>query len=269
MNGRFGALSAAVQAEVQRRSRRAFLLALGAGLLAVFSLGASILPEGFVTNLWLSYAVFLAVFGATLALVLVQQYGGAFGDALAVAGWARLDAEERRKAAGAGRIPRSPAEARSWLAAHPDSGTFQAPRLSAQLMAGDLAAARATLATYPSDTALGRFERLDDGWFLDFLEGGTPDLAPLRAAADALTTEEERSFAAVVIATLQAHAAVAAGADWIAPLATVRERLGNRAGGIVGARYVAASWTLTMAIASVLVGVALLVGRATGVWGSG
>ena len=269
MSGRLGALSAAVSAEVQRRSRRAFLLALGAALLAVFALGASILPEGIATNLWLTYAVFLAVFGITLALVLLQQYSGAVGDALAVAGWARLDAEERRKAAGAGRIPRSPAEARKWLAAHPDPATFQGPRLSAQILAGELEAARATLATYPVATPLERFERLDDGWFLDFLDGGSPDLAPLAEAAGELTTDDERTFAAVVIATLRAHAAVAAGTDWVGPLAAERARLGNRAAGIVGARYVAASWTLTMAIASVLVGIALLVGRATGVWGSG
>jgi hypothetical protein len=269
VSGRLGALAAALSAEVQHRSRRAFLLALGGGLLAVFALGASVLPSGIASNLLLVMGVFLAVFGASLALLLIQAFGGAFGDALAVAGWARLDADERRKAEGAGRIPRSPAEARAWLSAHPEPATFQSHRLSAQILAGELDAARATLATYPSATPLDRFEMLDDGWFLDFLEGEDPDLAPLAAAADQLTVEPERTFAAVIVATLRAHAAVAAGGDWVAPLAAERPRLGERAAGIVGGRYVAASWTLMMAGASVIIGFALLVGRATGVWGSG
>ena len=48
-----------------------------------------------------------------------------------------------------------------------------------------------------------------------------------------------------------------------------RPRLAGLADGIVGARYVVASWTLTMALTSLMVGFALLVGRATGVWGLG
>jgi hypothetical protein len=269
VSGRLGALAAAVTAEVQRRARRAFLLALGAGLLAVFALGASFLPVGITANLLLDYGLFLAVLAVSLAGLLIQAFSGRVGDALAVAGWARLDAEERRKAAGAGRIPRSPAEARAWLADHPPAAVSPSHRLSAQILAGDLAAARATLAAYPSATPLERFEVLDDGWFLDFLEGGQPDLGPLQEAAAELSAEQERAFAAVVIATLRAHEAAAVGGDWIAPLAAERQRLGDRAAGIVGGRYVAATWTLVMAAASILAGLALLVGRATGVWGTG
>jgi hypothetical protein len=269
VSGRLGALAAAMSAEVQRRSLRAFLVALGAGLLAVFGLGASILPDAFTTNLLLAYGLFVAVFGIALALSLVQAFSGPFGDALAVAGWARLDAEERRKAAGGGRIPRSAAEASAWLAAHADGATLPAHRFSAQILAGELTAAREALATYPSTTPLERFEIADDGWFLDFLEGRVAELAPLDAAGRELPTEQERTFAAVAIATLRSHAAAVAGADWIAPLAAERPRLAGLADGIVGARYVVASWTLTMALTSLMVGFALLVGRATGVWGLG
>jgi hypothetical protein len=269
VTGRLGALAAALSAEVQRRTRRAFLLATGAGLLAVFALGASILPRAFASNLLITYAVFLGAFGATMAAMLIQGFTGPFGDALAVASWTRLDAEDRRKAEGAGRIPRSPAEAQAWISAHPDPAMFQPQRLSAQIRVGDLAGARQTLAEYPSTTALERFEVLDDGWFLDFLEGADPPLAPLEAAADELSEGWERDFAAVVIATHRAHQASVHGGDWIAPFAAERGRLGSRAAGIVGTRYVVAIWTLYMASASVMVGIALLIGRATGVWGSG
>ena len=269
MSGRLGALSAAISAETSRRVTRAILIAAGAGLLADFALGASILPDGIAGNLLIAYGIFLATFGISLGLLLLQGFSGPFGDALAVAAWARLDAEERRKAAGAGRIPRSPAEARAWLASHEDRGRFQAPRLSVQIMAGELAAARETLATYPHATALERFEAVDDGWFLDFLDGEAPSLAPLEAASGELTEEGERSYAAVVIATLRAHLAVAEARDWIQPLAAERGRLGDRASGIVGARYVAASWTMVMAAASAMIGVAMLVGSATGIWSSG
>jgi hypothetical protein len=266
VSARFGALAARISAEVQRRTLRAFLIGLGAGMLAVFAMGASILPDGITTNLLLAYGVFVAAFGITLALLLVQAFGGAFGDALAVAGWARLHAEERRKAAGGGRIPRSPAEARAWLAASAGTAALPAHRFSVQILAGELGAARETLGAYPTATGLERFEILDDGWFLDFLEGRVLDLVPLEAAAAELGTEEERTVAAVAIATLRAHAAAAAGSDWIGPLAAERARVAGRADGIVGARYVVASWTLTMAVTSVMVGFALLVGRVTGVW---
>ena len=269
MTNRFGALPAAFSAELQRRVGRAFLLALGAGLLSVFALGGSILPDAYSTNLLLAYAVFLAIFAVALGVLLLRELGGRFGDALAVAGWARSDSEERRRRIGAGRIPRNPNEARAWLAAHPDPATFQPQRLSAQVMAGDLAAARATLLTYPTATALDRFEVLDDGWFLDFLEGGSPPVAPLEDAAAQLTDEQDRTFAAVIIATLRAHLAAATGGDWISPLAEQRQRLGGRAAGFVGSRYIVVTWSVLVAIASGLVGVALVVGRVTGVWASG
>jgi len=269
VSGRLGALAAAMSAEVNRRSRRAFLIALGAGMLAVFGLGASILPDAFTTNLLLAYGLFVAVFGIALALSLIQGFSGPFGDALAVAGWARLDAEERRRSAGGGRIPRSAGEASAWLAAHADKPALPSHRFSAQILAGELPAARETLGAYPEATPLERFEILDDGWFLDFLEGRVAELAPLDAAARELPTEQERTFAAVAIATLRAHAAAVAGSDWILPLAAERPRLAELGDGIVGARYVVASWTLTMALTSVMVGFALLVGRATGVWGLG
>lgn len=78
MSGRLAALATAVTGEVSRRSRRAFLLALAAGLLANFAFGASMLPSEFTANLLLAYALFLGAFAIVLAAVLLQQFGGTF-----------------------------------------------------------------------------------------------------------------------------------------------------------------------------------------------
>jgi hypothetical protein len=182
VNDRFAALGTAMQAEVYARGRRAFLVAIGAALLAAFALGASFVPIAIAGNLLISYAVFLAAFAATLAPALLWQFSGAFGDALAVAGWGRLEAEERRRDLGVGRIPRSPAEARAWLAAHPDSASFQPQRAGAFIVAGDLEAAREALASFPSETAYQRFDKLGDTWFLDFMGGALPDLHDVESA---------------------------------------------------------------------------------------
>jgi hypothetical protein len=266
VTSRLGALAAVVSAEVGRRSRRAFLVALGAGLLANFALGSSVLPIEISANLLISYAVFLVVFAGVLAALLYQQFGGAFGDALAVAGWARLESEERWKRLGAGRIPRSPAEASRWLQLHGDPSTLEGQRFSCLLFVGDLGRAREVLATYPLETPYQRFDAASDRWFLDFLEGQLPPFDEPDRLAAAVTDDHESKLAAAGMATLRAHAAVAQGGDWVAPLAETRQRIGDAAAGVIGARYVLPAWTASVAIAAVLIGVALLVGRLGGIW---
>ena len=265
-SARFSALAAVVTSEVQRRSRRAFLLAVGAALLASFALGASVLPTEITANLLVSYAVFLGAFALALLALLYRQFGGEFGDALAVAGWARLEAEDRWRRLGAGRIPRTPAEATAWLQQHDDPTTLQQQRLSAQLVAGDLVTVRVGLATYPMDTPYERFDAANDRWFLDFMDGELPPLADLEAMAAALRDPAERRQAIVATATLRAHAAVADGRDWVAPVAAVRDVVGDAASGIIWARYILPAWTMLMAISALFVGGALLFGRLTGVW---
>ena len=264
-SARFGALAAVVTGDVKRRSN-GFLLALGAGLLASFALGASVLPTEITSNLLVSYGVFLGAVGAALLALLYRQFGGEFGDALAVAGWARLEAEDRWRRLGAGRIPRSPAEATAWHRQHADPTTLQEQRLSAYLMADDPAGARAALAAYPMTTPYERFDAVNDRWLLDFTDGELPPLDEVEAMAAALQDPGERRQAIVATATLRAHVAVAEGRDWAAPVAAVRAEVGEAASGIIWARYILPAWTWLMAISALLVGGALLFGRLTGVW---
>lgn len=265
MNERLNALARQFDREVQARARRSLLVALGAGLVAAFALGAAFIPVEVSGNLLLTYAVFLAPFAIVLAVMLLGQFSGPFGDALAVATWGRLHAEDRWKRLGAGRLPRNRQEAQAWLAAHPDEDAFQAQHLSARLGVGDLAAARATLPHYPTETPAQRYELASDAWFVAFLAG---EALPLEAVTEAAAAvDDEPEWAAVGLATTLAHAAVASGGDWMRPLAEVRPLLGPRADGLVGTRFILATWTVYMGAAAVMVGIALFIGRSTGIWG--
>ncbi|MEP6469226.1 MAG: hypothetical protein ABJC24_05595 [Chloroflexota bacterium] len=266
MSDRFGTLAAVVSTEVQARSRRAFLLSLGAALLATFALGGSVVPIAIAGNLLINYAVFLATFGTTLAATLLWQFGGAIGDALAVGGWGRLEAEDHWRALGAGKIPRDAGQGSSWLAAHPEPGRLAPQRLVAQLFAGDTTAANETLSTYPTSTAYERFELANDRWFLDFLAGELPALDEVEAAAANVQDPGERARAAAAAATMRAHAAAVSGGDWVAALAAARQVVGARADGLVWSRYVVPGWTLLMGVAAALIGLGLLAGKLTGVW---
>jgi hypothetical protein len=208
----------------------------------------------------------MAVFGATLAILLVTQFGGRFGDALAVVVWARLRAEDRWREVGAGRIPIGPEEAKAWLAAYPEESSLPSQRLSAQMSAGLLANARVTLTRYPTTTPYERYDQIADAWFLDFVEGQDGGFDAADAAAAAIDTDDERQLAAANRALMRAHVAAASGLEPYSVLAAARPALGDRAAGLVGSRYVVRTWTFLMAIAAGLVGVALLVGRMTGVW---
>jgi hypothetical protein len=259
-------LATVVQEEVYRRVRRSFLVALGASLLASFAVGGSVVPIAIAGNLLITSGLFRAVFGTTLALMLVTQFGGEFGDALAVVVWARLRTEDRWRELGAGRIPMGLEQAQAWLAAHPDEASLPAQRLSAQLSAGLLEDARRTVARYPTTTPYQRYDQAADRWFLDFLEGNEGPVDAVDAVGAAIDTDDERRLAVANRALMHAHVAAANGREPYPELAAARPQLGDSAAGLVGSRYVTRTWTFLMVVAAGLMGVALLVGRVTGVW---
>lgn len=252
--------------EVQRRSRRAFLIALGLALVAAFAWGGSFLPVTVRGDLLLTYGLFLAVYAVALALALLRGFGHELGDALAVVLWARLDAEEQSRRLTGAKIPVGHAAAASWLARHGNTPGLAPQRVVAQILTGDLDGARATLHDYPSATPYQRFELASDRWFIDFVSGQDPPLAPVEAAAAESVDPEDRARAAASIATLQAHALASAGGNWLPALASARDAVGDRANLLVVSRALVPAWTFYMASAALLIGLALLVGRLTGVW---
>jgi len=259
-------LPALLGQEVQRRTRRAFLIALGLALLAVFALGASFLPMSLSADLLISYGVFLGVYAVALALVLLRDFGHELGDALAVVIWARLDAEEHARRLTGAKIPVGQAAAAAWLARHGDKPGLAPQRVVAQILTGDLDGARATLGDYPTTTPYQRFERESDRWFVDFVSGVDAPLTAVEAAAAEVVDPGDRARAGASVATLRAHSLAAGGGNWLHALASARAAVGDRANMLVVSRMLMPAWTFYMASAAVLIGIALLVGRATGVW---
>jgi hypothetical protein len=235
-------------------------------MLAVFSLGSSIVPVEIAANLLLSYLVFLCVFGIVMAYGLIGIGGARYRDALAVGELAhRRTITEWRRTTG-GDPPRSPAEAEAWLAANPETELNRRQRCSAHLRAGDLVAARETLDRFPRETPFDRYWLESDRWFLSFVEGELPDPAPMVAEVAAIETPELRAHGEAGLATALAHRAAAQAHDWIEPLASARPKVADYVDDARVLRVEIVAWSLLMAIASGLIGVALLVGRLTGVW---
>lgn len=259
---RFWALPHAVVAEQGRRLRRAMLIAVGAGLLAVFALGASILPESTTGDPMLGYVVFLVAEGVVLALALLQQTGGPYRHALQVGETLRRASwRSWREATGEQVPPLTPADAAAWLARNPDETDNPTQRVHAQMMVGDLAGARRSLSHYPRETAMERYLHASQEWFLDFVDGREAGLETLQAPLAEVQDPAMRGQAAAGIAILQGYVAAARGGDWISPLAAAYPALPDPAEDDWRLPLLVRTWTLTMAVSSLMIGAALLLGR--------
>jgi hypothetical protein len=254
-------------AEVPYRARQATLVAVVAGLIATFALGASLLPEALTSDLLLGYIVFLLVYGAVLALALLRVTAGSYGAAVSVGAISHNGTlRARREATGEAKPPTTPIEAVAWLARHPEDEGIYPQRLSTQVLAGDLAGARESLSRYPRATAFERYWLEADAWFLDVLEGRPTDLAAVQTEVEAVTDPALRAHAESGLAVLRAHEAVTAGRDWIAPMAAVHDRVAPFADDSWRIPMVVRLWTWHMAIAAAFIGAALLFARLIGVW---
>ena len=185
--------------------------------------------------------VFLAVFGVSLALLLVQGFAARWATRWrwpAGRGWTpRSGARRRAPAASRARRPRRV----RWLAAHPEPATFQSHRLSAQILAGELDGARARPR---APTRPPRRWNGSSGWTTagSWTSWKAETLGP-RAAGSRRRMSSQRSRSGTFAAVSVAHAAGPRGGG--APAATgsrrwrrERARSGGRAAGIVGGRYI-------------------------------
>jgi hypothetical protein len=259
-------LSRMASAELGSRVQRAFLVATVLGLVAIFALGASPLADVVGTSLLLSYAVFLGVFAIVLALALLRATGGQLGRALAVAEVGRAATEaEWREVAGIG-IPTDPDVAKRWLEANPETDANRHQRLSAQVRCLDLAAARDTLTRYPRTTPFERYDAAIEEWFIEFIAGELPDPHPIEEIVATIEEPDLRSKADAGVATMRAHLAAARGGDWLAELAAPFHRIDTSSAQGIRAKLIVINWTVPMAIAAALVGLALLVGRLSGIF---
>ncbi|HEX6140364.1 MAG TPA: hypothetical protein VF013_07895 [Candidatus Limnocylindria bacterium] len=262
----YWALRDAVLAEGQRRQRRAVLLpALGA-LLAVFAFGASVLPDWITGNLLLGYLLFLAAYALLALLVLLRVYGGDYRRAVSVGELARAASERHWHERTGATAPMTPQAASDWLASHPDDAALPEETAYARLMTGDLDGMRRAVALYPRDSDADRYLVASELAVLDMLEGRPADVEHVADLAAAVSDPERRASAVASAAVLRAHVAVLAGRDWIAPLASAHPAVQEHLDEGWRVRVIVASWTVQMAIVAGLIGLALLVGRVTGVW---
>jgi hypothetical protein len=264
---RYWALWQVVVAERDGRIRRAVTISTVVGLLAVFSFGASILPDAATSNVLAAYLVFLLVQGSVLALVLLHLTGGQYRQALIVGEFARRGSYRDWEAStGEEAPPLTPESAARWLARHPNEDELAAQRLHAQINVGDLAGARQTLTRFPRETAEERFGFVTETWFLSFLQGSDAEPMALDGAADEIEDPARRAQALAGIASMRAYLAAVRGGDWIGQMAAPFALVAGRISDDWRVPTVVRAWTMTMAVTSAMLGAALLVSRWLGVW---
>lgn len=135
---------------------------------------------------------------------------------------------DRFKAQTRSSVPGDRDAVRSWLAEHPTPGFGGYARIEMLAWIGNLPGAREELAAFPPPTEpADEAERIGLGLWLDLLERGAYDPAPLHEAIRRLPPGAGRSRAAVNLALLDARRRRADGqADWWRPLWEVRSGLG-------------------------------------------
>lgn len=142
-----------------------------------------------------------------------------------VGGW-----EQRRaRALGIKSIPTTPEAAGRWLEAHPERPEDRWFRIEVLLVAGRLDEAAEVAARLPADTPWERFDRvLNDDWIAwSGGDDGNPAAVREAAAGVGADGDETRLRAEVAATIMEARRLAADGGDAIAPLAAVRDRLGD------------------------------------------
>jgi hypothetical protein len=252
----------AVLEERGRRMRSAMTIGMVAGVVAVFAFGASVLPDAMTGNLVIGFLLFLLVQGVVLAVALLRLTGGEYGRALVVGEFARRASFAAwKEATGEDAPPLSPEAAADWLARHRDEHELLMQRVHALINVGDRDGAYAELARYPRDTAEHRYCHASDAWFLAFLDGSDADPAEVDALAAGLEDPEARVRAQASVATLRAYVAASRREDWVAPMAAAYPVVEGRIDDDWRWVSVVRPWTMTMAVSSVIVGVAYIAWR--------
>lgn len=229
---RYRAAATAVTHELWRASQSALVRALPIIIAVAFVAGivggyfgiTDIVTSRPLATIVAASALVVA-YGGILGIMLWRILGGPRGAVLDVIAWAVREAKREWTAASPGSsVPRTPTQARRWLASHPETDANRPQRFAAALMAGDLAVARETLGRYPVGTSFERHQLAADGLSLDLVAGRTITASEIGAAYAELGSEHE-VHAIVCRSVTEAVAAVLSGDDWHAPLVRARPGL--------------------------------------------
>lgn len=199
--------------------------------------------------------VLILVTSLVAGVSLHRSLRGRLGDAIDVLTWGAREAQREWAGASpdAAGVPRTPVKAQEWLASHPETPENLPQRLTAQMMIGEVEAARDTLSRYPTDTAYKRHRRAIDELTIDVIEDA-PLLARKFEVASADLGDEHRLHAVVCLAAFKAFVAALSGGDWLGTLAAARPALPEDATALGRRQLWLRSTTLHVGIVAALVG---------------
>jgi hypothetical protein len=143
-------------------------------------------------------------------------------------------------------VPNTLPKIRRWLERTPERPEIRWARAEGLLLVGDLAESRAVVERMPTDSPAERFEQKALRNYLDWIEGGDPDLDALRGEAETVgepgSAERMAARGQAVLAVARDRAA--SGGDWMASLIALRDEAGPAAAGLLreDLRRVAYPW---------------------------
>jgi hypothetical protein len=145
-------------------------------------------------------------------------------------------------------VPTTLAGIRRWLERVPERPETRWARAEGLILTGDLTEARAVVRRMPIVTAMDRFEQRTLRSYLDWVEGGDPDVDALRDEAETVGEpgSPERMEARGRVTLAIARDLAASGGDWMAPLIALRAEAGPAADGLLreDLRRIAYRWYL-------------------------
>lgn len=123
-------------------------------------------------------------------------------------------------------VPRTPEGQRAFLDSMSVTPASAGEIATIWLAVGDLEAARRVMASMPETSDVERHRKAATAWLVDFVEGTDRPLDGLEASASAIADQAERVEALVELAVDASRVALVRSADWVAPMAAIRGRLG-------------------------------------------
>jgi hypothetical protein len=145
-------------------------------------------------------------------------------------------------------VPNTLPKIRRWLERDPERPEIRWARAEGLLLVGDLAESRAVVERMPIDTPSDRFEQKALFAYLDWIEGGDPDVGALRDEAETVgePASAERMAARGQAVLAVARDLAASGGDWMVPLIALRDEAGPGADRLLreDLRRVAYPWYL-------------------------
>jgi hypothetical protein len=232
------ALAAAITGRWRRYRLRAYLFGFAIGLIGtipvviattmiavVLSVQAVAVPFPWDEMIWT--VACLLLFAVSGAWAVARWLPRPFRLALESYVWLAIRAEAHWTEVIGAPVPRKAEAQRAFLDSMAVTPATAGEIATIWLALGDLDTARRVMAAMPETSDVERHQKAATAWLVDFVEGTDRPLDALEASAAVLGDETDRLEAVVGVAVDAARVALVQGADWVAPMAAVRTRLGT------------------------------------------